>query len=56
MLEKKGAWIQFNGELIGQGKDAAALALREKPELAAKVVEAILSKRTAAVASPSAPA
>ena len=23
VVEKKGAWLQFNGELIGQGKDAA---------------------------------
>jgi recombination protein RecA len=52
VLEKKGAWIQFNGELIGQGKDAAVLALREKPELAAKVVEAILAKRAVAPATP----
>ena len=39
VVEKKGAWLQFNGELIGQGKDAARLALVEKPELARKIVE-----------------
>jgi recombination protein RecA len=50
VLDKKGAWIQFNGELIGQGKDAAVTAMREKPELAAKIVEAIMAKRTAAAA------
>ncbi|MFO1477006.1 MAG: recombinase RecA [Verrucomicrobiota bacterium] len=44
-VEKKGAWLQFNGELIGQGKDAAQKALAEKPELAAKIVEAILAKK-----------
>src|SRR4051795_4766674 len=27
VIEKKGAWLQFNGELIGQGKDAARVAL-----------------------------
>ena len=47
VVEKKGAWLQFNGELIGQGKDAAQKGLVEKPELAQKIVEAILSKRTA---------
>jgi recombination protein RecA len=49
VLEKKGAWLQFEGELIGQGKDAAARALAEKPELAEKIVSAILAKRAAAV-------
>jgi recombination protein RecA len=44
-VEKKGAWLQFNGELIGQGKDAAQKALVEKPELARKIVEAIMAKR-----------
>src|SRR5690242_21413382 len=44
-VEKKGAWLQFNGELIGQGKEAARKTLIEKPELAKKIVEAILAKR-----------
>ncbi len=44
-VEKKGAWLQFNGELIGQGRDAARQALIEKPELAQKIIEAILLKR-----------
>src|SRR4249920_55146 len=45
VVDKKGAWLQFNGDLIGQGKDAAKKALIEKPELAQKIVEAILAKR-----------
>ena len=49
VVDKKGAWIQFNGELIGQGKEAAKKALIEKPELARQIVEAILAKRAAAV-------
>ncbi len=48
MVDKKGAWLQFEGELIGQGKDAAQRALAEKPELAAKIVSAIMAKRSAA--------
>src|SRR6266480_2376219 len=32
VVEKKGAWLQFNGELIGQGKDSARQALVDKPE------------------------
>ena len=47
VVDKKGAWLQFNGELIGQGKDAARQALVEKPELAQKIVDAIMAKRAA---------
>ena len=47
VVDKKGAWIQFNGELIGQGRDAARQTLVDKPELAHKIMEAILAKRAA---------
>ncbi len=46
VLDKKGAWLQFNGELIGQGKESARQTLIEKPELARKIVDAILAKRS----------
>ena len=52
VVEKKGAWIQFAGELIGQGKDAAQKTLVEKPELATKIVEAILAKRAIVIPAP----
>src|SRR5947199_2309193 len=45
VVDKKGAWLQFQGELIGQGKEAAQKAMVEQPELAAKIVEAIMAKR-----------
>ncbi|MFN7139961.1 MAG: recombinase RecA [Limisphaerales bacterium] len=48
VVDKKGAWIQFNGELIGQGKEAARQALLDKPELAKKIVDAIMAKRDGA--------
>jgi recombination protein RecA len=44
ILEKKGAWIAYEGNLIGQGRDAAKQALKEKPELAEKITKAILEK------------
>jgi hypothetical protein len=44
ILDKKGAWIAYQGELIGQGRDAAKQALKDKPELAAKVQAAIQEK------------
>ena len=37
------------GELIGQGKEAAQRALVETPELGKKIVDAIMTKRNAAV-------
>src|SRR2546427_12127924 len=45
VVDKKGAWLQFDGELIGQGKDAASKALAENPALGKKIVEAIMTKR-----------
>ncbi len=50
VVEKKGAWLQFAGELIGQGKDAAQKALAENPALAQKITDAILAKRSEAAA------
>src|SRR3984957_2819299 len=50
VVDKKGAWLQFDGELIGQGKDAARQALADKPDLAKKIVGAIMDKRSGAVA------
>ncbi|MGB9603786.1 MAG: recombinase RecA [Limisphaerales bacterium] len=45
VIERKGSWLQFGGELIGQGKEAAQNTLASKPELAEKIVQAILEKR-----------
>src|SRR5215471_19107320 len=47
VVDKKGAWLQFNGDLIGQGKDAAQKALVEKPDLGEKIITAIMAKRNA---------
>jgi len=46
VLEKKGAWIAYEGNLVGQGRDAAKQTLKEKPELAEKITKAILEKVT----------
>ncbi len=47
VVDKKGAWLQFEGELIGQGKDAAQKALAEKPELKERIRAAIMARREA---------
>ena len=44
VLEKKGAWIAYNGELVGQGREAAKDALAENPELMAKIKAEILAR------------
>jgi recombination protein RecA len=44
VLDKKGAWITYEGTLIGQGREAAKATIREKPELAEKITQAILAK------------
>jgi recombination protein RecA len=44
VLEKKGAWIAYNGDLVGQGRDAAKEALAQNPELAAKITADILAR------------
>src|SRR5260370_25263942 len=47
VVDKKGAWLQFDGELVGQGREAAQKALAEKPDLAKKIIQAIMEKRSA---------
>src|SRR5436305_6528550 len=44
VVEKKGAWLQFSGALIGQGKEAAQKTLAEKPDLTRKIVDSVLAR------------
>ena len=44
ILTKKGAWISYDGNLIGQGREAAKQALSEDEELMNKITSAILEK------------
>jgi recombination protein RecA len=41
VIKKSGAWLEFNGEKIGQGKDAARLYLKETPKVSAEIEKAI---------------
>lgn len=45
VLNKKGAWLEFNGDLIGQGRDAARKALMGNAELTEQIVRAIYASR-----------
>jgi recombination protein RecA len=44
VLEKKGAWIAFEGNLIGQGREAAKQHLAEHPDVAEKISKAVIEK------------
>jgi len=48
ILEKKGAWIAYQGNLIGQGREAAKKYLDDNPKIAAEVKAAIMEKVTVA--------
>lgn len=43
VLERKGAWISFEGEHLGQGKEKCRVALAENEELARTIKEKILA-------------
>jgi hypothetical protein len=39
-IERKGTWLSFRGELLGQGRDAAMVTLRQKPALGEAILVA----------------
>src|SRR5215471_6427832 len=41
IIEKSGAWFSFNGERIGQGREAAKTSLAENADIADKIEQAI---------------
>ena len=52
VLERKGSWLAFNGEMIGQGREAAKDSLREKPKVLDEIVAAVRQKIAAGAAVP----
>jgi recombination protein RecA len=44
LLEKKGSWISYNGEMIGQGREAAKQHLAENEEFAQELTKLIMDK------------
>lgn len=46
ILEKKGSWISFEGQLIGQGREAAKQTLAENAEMMQKITTQIYEKVT----------
>ena len=44
LLDRRGSWLAFDGVQLGQGRDQARQALKDDPEIARKIVEAIRAK------------
>jgi len=44
VIQKSGTWLSFNNEKIGQGRDAAASALRDNPKLSDEIEKEIRKK------------
>jgi recombination protein RecA len=44
VVSKSGAFFRYGETMLGQGKQAAVLYLKEKPDMAKKIVEEIISK------------
>jgi recombination protein RecA len=44
LIEKAGAWYSYNGDKIGQGKEKVRMFLKENPEIAATIEQALRDK------------
>jgi recombination protein RecA len=44
IIQKSGAFLRFGDLMLGQGKEAAKMFLKEKPDIAKKIVDEILKK------------
>ena len=44
VLEKRGSWVSFNGEQLGQGKEQVKAALKESADLERELLKAIREK------------
>ncbi|MEI6217607.1 MAG: recombinase RecA [bacterium] len=52
VVEKRGSWLSFEGQHIGQGQDAAREQLEKDPELQKRVVEKVKEKVKAGKGAP----
>ncbi|HPW65146.1 MAG TPA: recombinase RecA, partial [Candidatus Omnitrophota bacterium] len=53
VIEKSGTWLAYNGEKLGQSKDAARMFLKENPklleEIESRIIEKVAAGETATV-------
>lgn len=47
IIQKSGAWFSYEGNKLGQGRDAVKRVLKEKPELADELADRIMAKMNA---------
>ena len=47
ILEKSGAFVKYNGETIGQGREAVKKLFKEDPKLMAEIEKKVREKATA---------
>ena len=53
LLDKRGTWLSFDGQQVGQGRDAARDNLRQDPALMAKIRDAVIAKHAEHGSKPS---
>ncbi|WP_300525178.1 recombinase RecA [Aminiphilus sp.] len=46
VIKRKGSWLAYKGETLGQGKDNLAKYFQEHPELLAEIVQEVLARKT----------
>lgn len=55
VIEKSGAWFSFEGEKLGQGRDAARMAIKQQVELRNKIKKSLKKAQTTAPVPGSSP-
>ena len=53
LLDKRGTWLSYDGQQIGQGRDSARDNLRQDPALLAKIRDAVVAKHAEHGSKPS---
>jgi len=53
LLDKRGTWLSYEGQQLGQGRDAARENLRSDPDLLAKLRDAVIAKHAEHSSKPS---
>ena len=53
LLDKRGTWLSYDGQQVGQGRDAARDNLRNDPALLAKIRDAVVAKHAEHGSKPS---
>ena len=53
LLDKRGTWLSYDGQQVGQGRDAARDNLRNDPALLAKIRDAVIAKHAEHGSKPS---